>query len=85
MEANSTPSNTNYQQVTVDVPEDRVAEFHAFFARFLEGRGRRGRGHRGHRHGHGHGHGRRCGERGEGRERSEQTETAGQPTEITEV
>ncbi|HEY1508562.1 MAG TPA: hypothetical protein VGF93_06150 [Solirubrobacteraceae bacterium] len=84
MEANSTPSNTNYQQVTVDVPEDRVAEFHAFFARFLEGRGRRGRGHRGHRHGHGHGHGhgRRCGERSE---RSEQAETAGQPTEITEV
>jgi hypothetical protein len=80
MEANSTPSNTNYQQVTVDVPEDRVAEFHAFFARFLEGRGRRGRGHRGHRHGHGHG--RHCGER---HGRSEQTETAGQPTEITEV
>ena len=45
-------SNTNYQQVTVDVPEDRIAEFHAFFARFLAGRTRRG-----HRH---HGRGRRC-------------------------
>jgi hypothetical protein len=82
MEANSTPTNTNYQQVTVEVPEERVAEFHAFFARFLEGRGRRGRGHRGHRHGHGHG---RCGERHGRSERSEQTETAGQPTEVTEV
>jgi hypothetical protein len=47
-------SNTNYQQVTVDVPEDRIAEFHAFFARFLAGRVRRG-----HRH---HGRGRRCAE-----------------------
>jgi hypothetical protein len=64
-------SNTNYQQVTVDVPEDRIAEFHAFFARFLAGRGRRG----GHRH---HGRGRRCGEhRG-------QTETP-QQSETTEV
>jgi hypothetical protein len=62
-------SNTNYQQVTVDVPEDRVAEFHAFFARFLAGRTRRG-----HRH---HGRGRRCAEhRG-------QTET--QQSEATEV
>jgi hypothetical protein len=52
-----------YQQVTVDVPEDRVAEFHAFFARFLAGRpgrGRRGRHGRGGIHGR-HGiHGRRC-------------------------
>ena len=37
MESNITP-NTQYTQVTVDVPEDRVAEFHAFFARFLAGR-----------------------------------------------
>ena len=64
-------SNTNYQQVTVDVPEDRVAEFHAFFARFLAGRTRRG--HRA----HGHGRGRRRAEhRG-------QTET--QQSEATEV
>ena len=62
-------SNTNTQQVTVDVPEDRVAEFHAFFARFLAGRTRRG-----HRH---HGRGRRCAEhRG-------QTETP--QSEVTEV
>jgi hypothetical protein len=53
IESTSTP--TKYQQVVVDVPEDRVAEFHALFARFLAGptrRGRRGRhrgwqGHRG--------------------------------------
>jgi hypothetical protein len=46
------------QQITVAVPEDRVAEFYAFFGRFLEGRrGRRGGGPRGHRHScHGHGH-----------------------------
>jgi hypothetical protein len=51
------------------VPEDRVAEFHAFFARFLAGRTRRG-----HRH---HGRGRRCAEhRG-------QTETP--QSEATEV
>ena len=62
-------SNTNYQPVTVDVPEDRIAEFHAFFARFLAGRTRRG-----HRH---HGRGRRCAEhRG-------QTETP--QSEVTEV
>ena len=62
-------SNTNYKQVTVDVPQDRIAEFHAFFARFLAGRTRRG-----HRH---HGRGRRCAEhRG-------QTETP--QSEVTEV
>jgi len=45
------------KQITVDVPEDRVAEFYAWYARFLAGAGRGRRGHRGHRHGHGHGHG----------------------------
>jgi hypothetical protein len=64
-------SNTNYQQVTVDVPEDRIAEFHAFFARFLAGRTRRG-------HRHHHGRRRRCAER------REQTETP-QQSEATEV
>ena len=40
------------KQITVDVPEDRVAEFYAFYARFLAGRrGRRGRGRGGHGHG----------------------------------
>ncbi len=50
------PSTTSTQdtQVTVPVPEDRVAEFYAFYARFLAGRsGRRGGpwGMRHHHHG----------------------------------
>jgi hypothetical protein len=79
-------SPTQYKPVTVDVPEDRVAEFHAFFARFLaapegRGRGRRhGRPHHGrHGHGHGHGHGPRCAGRRETTERSEPTAA---PTEL---
>lgn len=45
----STPGQD--KQVTVAVPEERVAEFYAWFARFLGGRRRRpGRGPRGHRH-----------------------------------
>jgi hypothetical protein len=84
MESNITP-NSQYTQVTVDVPEDRVAEFHAFFARFLEGpggrRGRRGRhGHGRHGH-HGH-HGRHEGGCGRRRESAEQREPATEPTEI---
>jgi len=81
MDTNITPTTTQYQPVTVQVPEDRIAEFHAFFARFLAGptgRGRRGR------HGrpdHGH-HGRRCGDR---REAAEQSETTGQPVATTEL
>jgi hypothetical protein len=88
MESNITP-NPQYTQVTVDVPEDRVAEFHAFFARFLAGRGGpRGRRHGRHgygRHGHGH-HGRACGRRrdraeeGQGAEQREPTSS--QTTEI---
>jgi hypothetical protein len=78
-----TPTNqpTSYQQVTVDVPEERVAEFHAFFARFLAGgpgrrrRGRHGRPHRGlHRHG--------CAQRGEATEPGAASEL---PAEVTEV
>jgi hypothetical protein len=87
MEAISEPTQTEYKQVTVEVPEERLAEFHAFFARFLAGRGRRGR--RGeHRH---HGHGRRhgCAHPREQAERSEayegSAETSGQTPEITEV
>jgi hypothetical protein len=80
MESSSDPIATNYQQVTVDVPEDRIAQFHAFFARFLAtpaGRGRRGR------HGRRHGgvHGRGCAER---HERTEQGEAEGQAA-INEV
>ncbi|HEY4828767.1 MAG TPA: hypothetical protein VIH85_18490 [Solirubrobacteraceae bacterium] len=82
MESNITPqappsgaadqSNPQSQstQITVEVPEDRVAEFHAFFARFLAGPGGRGRhGRHGHGH-HGH-HGHGCGPR---RDRAEQRE-----------
>lgn len=88
MESNITP-NPQYTQVTVDVPEDRVAEFHAFFARFLAGPGGRRRGGRHGRHGygrHGHGHhGRGCGQRREGAEegqRAEQPEPSAETTEI---
>jgi hypothetical protein len=43
---------TKDKQITIDVPADRVAEFYAFYGRFLAGapgRGRRGHGPRGHR------------------------------------
>jgi hypothetical protein len=80
MESNITP-NPQSTQITVEVPEDRVAEFHAFFARFLAGpggRGRRGR-HRRHGPGHGHGHhGRGC----QRRESAEQREPTVEATEI---
>jgi hypothetical protein len=77
-------STTQYKPVTVDVPEDRLAEFHAFFARFLadpRGRGRGGRHGRPHgsRHERGHRHGPRCAER---RETSEQSEPTTASTEI---
>ena len=83
MESNITP-NTQYTQVTVDVPEDRVAEFHAFFARFLAGPGGRRRGGRHGRHGHGHGHGhghhgRGC---GQGSQSAERPEPSAEATEI---
>jgi hypothetical protein len=89
MEAISEPTTTEYKQVTVDVPEERLAEFHAFFARFLAGRGRRGRRGEHRRHGHGGHHG--CGHRHGRDERAERgdyetpTETSGQAPEITEV
>jgi hypothetical protein len=81
MESNPNPTTPKYQQVTVDVPEDRIAEFHAFFGRFLAGRS--GRGRRG-RYGRPHsgGHGRRCAER---REAIEHVETPGQPARTSEV
>jgi hypothetical protein len=81
MNTNITPTTTQSQQVTVDVPEERVAEFHAFFARFLAGpmgrgrRGRHGRPHRGH-------HGHRCAGR---RQATEQSESTGQPAATTEL
>ena len=87
MEGISEPTPTKYEQVTVEVPEERLAEFHAFFARFLAGRGRRRR--HGERGRHGHGRGRGCAHRYEPAERSEAhespAETSGQSPEITEV
>ena len=69
MERISEPTPTETKQVTVDVPEERLAEFHALFARFLAGRGRRGRrvGH----HRHGRARARGCAHRHERAERSE--------------
>jgi hypothetical protein len=81
MDSNSESTTTKYQQVTVEVPEDRIAEFHAFFARFLAGpagRGRRGRGRRYH-------HGFRGLGCTRGRGAAERGEAAGQTAEITEV
>jgi hypothetical protein len=40
------------KQITIEVPEDRVAEFYAFYGRFLAGP----HGRRTHGHGHGCGH-----------------------------
>jgi hypothetical protein len=79
MDSHESPTTT--QQVTVDVPEDRVAEFHAFFARFLAGRGGRGRrgGHRRHHRGV---HGRRCSERHEAKEGGSTTEPAGGTAQV---
>jgi hypothetical protein len=74
------PHNTPPQdkQITIDVPEDRVAEFYAFYGRFLaaEQFGRRGR--RGGPRGPGHG---RCGGRhGRHREHDDsQAEPVGGP------
>jgi hypothetical protein len=81
MESNPDTTSTKYQQVTVDVPEDRIAEFHAFFARFLAGRpgrGRRGRYGRPHRGVHGRGCARR-------REATERGDAAEQTAGISEV
>ena len=81
MESSSTPPTTTYQQVTVDVPEDRIAEFHAFFARFLAGRSGRGRrGH--HRRAHHRLHGRHCAERRGPTEGSEASEGSVGITEV---
>ena len=84
MDTQENPIATQYKQVTVEVPEDRVAEFHAFFGRFLAGRRPgRGRRRRHRRHGrYGRPHGPRCGER---REATEQDEATGQATPTTEV
>jgi hypothetical protein len=85
MEPISEPTPTQYTQVTVDVPEERLAEFHRFFARFLAGRGRQGR--RGEHRRHGHGRGNACGHRHERAEQSEAYEgpAESQTPETTEI
>jgi hypothetical protein len=85
MERISETTPTKYTQVTVDVPEERLAQFHAFFARFLAGRDREGR--RGERRHHGRGHSCRYGHGRSERSAYETTpaETTGQAPEITEV
>jgi hypothetical protein len=81
MDSSESPTTTKYQQVTVDVPEDRVAEFHAFFGRFLAGRRTRsrrggyGRQHRGV-------HGRRCSDRRKAPERGDATDQTAGTTEV---
>jgi hypothetical protein len=97
MESNITPNeqdtqdtqDTKYKQVTVDVPADRIAQFHAFFGRFLAGSTSRRRGTRGRHLGRGHmGHGHRgrgCAHRRkatEPREREEQRQPATEATEL---
>ena len=52
------------KQITIEVPEDRVAEFYAFYGRWLAGFPRRRR----HRHGH------RCGPYHGGEQQRETTE-----------
>ena len=92
MESTSIPTNAaKYQQVTVDVPEERVAEFHAFFARFLSAgsgprgrRGRHGRPHRG-RHGHSCAGGGEAADYREGAEAPEQREPATPSAETTQL
>ena len=74
----SSSTTTQYKQVTVEVPEDRIAEFHAFFGRFLArfaGPARRGRHGRGYHRGHGG-----C---GRGRRATESQQAPEQPTGTT--
>jgi hypothetical protein len=69
---------TKDKQITIDVPEDRVAEFYAFYGHFLAGfPGRRRRGGPHHR-GHGH-HGHRCGPHREEQPATETTVSAEPP------
>jgi hypothetical protein len=70
-------TTTQDKQITIDVPEDRVAEFYAFYGQFLAGFPGRRRGGPHHR---GHGpHGHRCGPHREDREDRESTETGVPP------
>lgn len=95
MSSEETTPNTNMKQVTVEVPEERLAEFHVFYGRFLAGwpgrrggPGRRGRYGRPHgRHGHPGHHGPHGGGCARRRYADEPTETAEQApaSDIAEV
>jgi hypothetical protein len=63
----TTEPSTKDKQITIEVPEDRVAEFYAFYGRFLAGFPRR----------RGHGRGHRCGgpHRGEQQPTTTESET----------
>lgn len=75
----TTPSSAPERDITVSVPEDRVPEFYAFYARFLAGSGRGGpSGRRRGRHRHG-GHG-RCHKRHGGEQQASETQSTDQPT-----
>ena len=79
-ETTPTQDQQDEQQITVDVPADRVPEFYAFFAHFLAGRrGRRGRGPGRRGHGRGHGHG--CRGRGPGESAEQREERAPEGTQ----
>ena len=58
MESQTTSTET--KQITIDVPAERLAEFYAFFGRFLAGGPGRGRRGAPRPPGHGH-HGHHCG------------------------
>lgn len=60
------------KQITIEVPEDRVAEFYAFYGRFLAGFPKR--------RGHGRGH-HRCGHHRHHRHAEEAAETTGTETQ----
>jgi hypothetical protein len=66
-------TNAESKQITIEVPADRLAEFYAFFGRFLAGGP--GRGRRGHRGGPGH-RGRHCGHHQHGESAGAETEAA---------
>ena len=80
--------NENEKTITIDVPEERVPEFYAVFARFLameggpRGRRRGGMGPRG-RHGHHAHHG--CGPRGRHEAPTTTAQPVGEQPETTEA
>ena len=61
----STEPSTQDKQITIEVPADRVAEFYAFYGRWLAGSYRR--------RGHGRGYG--CGRPHRGEQQQQQHET----------